>query len=125
MIQGDNGPGNGVPFLVTVGVVYEIVAATNSSPQTTEINAKSRAPTLMKWVHIGIVQSVFFVLIAAAMDKKRRNPILCGGFMAMILMYTQYVYAKICGLKSDAVGTEDTAMKFDSNAKAEVKGRTR
>lgn len=106
---GDNGPGTGVPFLVTVGVVYEIVAATNSSPQTTEINAKTRAPTLMKWVHIGMVQSLFFVIVAAIMDKKRRSPILCGGFLSMGFMYGQYVYARNCGVNSPEPETETNA----------------
>ena len=61
---------NGVPFLVSAGIVYEIIAAACSSPQTTEINASTRADTLMKWVHIGLVQAGLFVVIAAAIDKR-------------------------------------------------------
>ena len=56
---------NGVPFLVSAGIVYEIIAAACSSPQTTEINADTRAKTLFKWVHIGLIQSAGFVAIAA------------------------------------------------------------
>ena len=47
---------DGIAFLVSAGIVYEIIAAACSSPQTTEINAGTRADTLMKWVHIGLAQ---------------------------------------------------------------------
>jgi K+-transporting ATPase A subunit len=97
---------HGVAFLVSAGIVYEIIAAVNSSPQTTEINAAKRAPTLMKWVHIGVVQSFLFVMVAAALDPKHRSAILVGGFLAMGLMYGQYVHAKRCGLASCEEGTE-------------------
>jgi hypothetical protein len=98
--------GGGVAFLVSAGIVYEIIAAACSSPQTTEINAKSRAGTLMKWVHIGIVQAVLFVLVAAYLDKPHRREILGGGLLAAGLMYGQYAHARTAGLASDAPGTE-------------------
>lgn len=98
---------NGVAFLVSAGIVYEIIAAVNSSPQTTEINAAKRAPTLMKWVHLGMGQSALFVVIAAVMDPRHRLSILSGGAIAMVLMYGQYVHAKNCGLRDcDLPGTE-------------------
>lgn len=97
---------SGVAFLVSAGVVYEIIAAACSSPQTAEINAKKRATTLMKWVNIGVVQALFFVLIAAYYDKSHAKPILSGGFVAAFLIYTQYVAAKAWGLKSNEEGTE-------------------
>lgn len=101
-LKGDGG----VAFLVSAGIVYEIIAAACSSPQTTEINASSRADTLMKWVHLGIVQAFIFVLIAAALDRKHAPHILTGGLLAMGLMYGQYVHAKAAGLRSDLPGTE-------------------
>jgi hypothetical protein len=101
------GNGNGVAFIVSAGVVYEIIAACCSSPQTTEINAGTRAPTLMKWVHLGIVQSAFFIGIAAAIDPKRRAPILAGGITAGALLYGQYVHARNAGLSSSEPATED------------------
>ena len=96
----------GVAFLVSVGIVYEIIAAVCSSPQTAEINAHSRADTLMKWVHLGIVQSAMFVAAAAWLDRRHRAQILAGGGVAMALMYGQYVHARSAGLASDAPGTE-------------------
>lgn len=98
--------GGGVAFLVSAGIVYEIIAAACSSPQTAEINASKRAGTLMKWVHIGIVQAAAFVAIAAYLDKAHRGEIIAGGTLAAVLMYGQYVHAKSAGLKSGAPGTE-------------------
>ena len=98
--------GGGVAFLVSAGIVYEIIAACNSSPQTTEINAKARSTTLMKWVHLGMGQSLIFVVVAAMLDPKHAGPILSGGLLAMALMYGQYVHAKNAGLRSSEPGTE-------------------
>lgn len=100
------GNGNGVAFIVSAGVVYEIIAACCSSPQTTEINASTRADTLMKWVNLGIVQSALFIGIAALIDPPRRASILAGGGAAGVLLYAQYVHARNAGLNSDLPGTE-------------------
>ena len=96
----------GVAFLVSAGIVYEIIAAAFTAPPTAEINAHSRAETLMKWVHLGIVQSALFVAAAAWLDKRHRVQILAGGGVAMALMYGQYVHARSAGLASGAPGTE-------------------
>jgi ribose 5-phosphate isomerase RpiB len=96
----------GVAFLVSAGIVYEIIAAACSSPQTAEINAHKRAGTLMKWVHIGILQAAAFVLVAAWLDKKHRAEILAGGGTAAGLMYWQYLHARSAGLASSEPGTE-------------------
>lgn len=97
---------DGVAFLVSAGIVYEIIAAACSSPQTTEINAKARADTLMKWVYIGIGQSVLFIVIAAYIDKRHRMAILTGGGLAAGLMYYQYYHARNAGLADNKPGTE-------------------
>lgn len=100
--------GGGVAFLVSAGIVYEIIAAACSSPQTTEINAGSRAPTLMKWVHIGLVQAALFVTAAAWFDRGHRTEIIAGGVAAGVIMYGSYLHAKSAGLSSSEPGTEDT-----------------
>jgi hypothetical protein len=97
---------DGIAFLVSAGLVYEAIAAACSSPQTMEINAKSRAGTLMKWVHLGVGQAVLFVAIAAWCDPKHRTAILAGGALAATLMYGQYVHARASGLASCEPGTE-------------------
>jgi hypothetical protein len=99
--------GNGVPFLVSAGIVYEVIAAACSSPQTAEINATKRADTLMKWVYIGMVQAGLFVTIAALVDPEDAKPIVIGGVMAGGIMYWSYAHAMASGLAAAQPGTED------------------
>lgn len=96
----------GIAFLVAAGIVYEIIAAACSSPQTTEINASARADTLMKWVHLGIGQAALFIAVAAWVDKQHRSAILAGGGTAGGLMYAQYAHAKRAGLANGGAPTE-------------------
>jgi hypothetical protein len=98
--------GNGVPFLVSAGIVFEIIAANCSSPQTCELNADKRAPTLMKWVNIGMLESALFVAVAVMIDEKHAYPIIAGGAIAAALMYGGYWHGRAAGLKSSAPGTE-------------------
>lgn len=98
-------PDDVLTFLAAVILVYTIVAALCSSPQTAEINANKRSATLMKWVWIGLAQSAIFVCIAVTVDKKRW-PTLIGGGMAGALLAASYIYAKNCGLNSGLPGTE-------------------
>jgi hypothetical protein len=97
---------DGIAFLVSAGIVYEIIAAACSSPQTTEINAHARADTLMKWVKIGLAQAALFVFVAAWIDKAHRTAIVTGGATAAGLMWWQYDHAVKAGLASGAPGTE-------------------
>jgi hypothetical protein len=96
---------NAVTFMVSAGLVYEIIAAACSSPQTAEINARKRSATLMKWVKIGLLQAAFFVLIAAYLDDETW-PSIVGGSLAAVIMWLSYVYANRSGLASDQPGTE-------------------
>lgn len=105
-VEGLGGETKGVAFLVSAGVMYEIIAAACSSPQTTELNAQARSETLMKWVHLGVAQGLLFVGLAAAYDRKEAVPILVGGLLAAILLYWQYVHARNSGLASDQPATE-------------------
>lgn len=101
---GDNS--SGIAFLVSAGVVYEIIAASCSSPQTTELNAHARSNTLMKWVAIGLIQAAGFVAVAAVIDRPHAGPILAGGGVAAVLLTAQYVHARHAGLASGAPATE-------------------
>lgn len=100
--------GNGsvaIEVAVYAALTYDIISATNSSPQTTEINASVRAKTLMKWVYIGLAQAAGFALIGAYLDKRRWPPIIGAGIAAALLL-AQYVHARNEGLKSPGPGTE-------------------
>lgn len=98
--------GDGVAFIVSAGIVYEIIAANCSSPQTTELNASARAKTLMKWVNIGVAQAAVFVLIAAAFEPSRKKPIILGGTLAAGAMYWLYWHARGAGLQNGGTPTE-------------------
>ena len=101
-----SGGSDGIAFLVSAGIVYEIVAAACSSPQTTEINASTRADTLMKWVKIGLLQSAVFVAAAAYVDPPHRAAIVSGGVLAAGLMWVSYAHAKKAGLANGGPSTE-------------------
>jgi len=94
-----------VEFMVAAGLVYEIIAAACSSPQTTEINAAARGDTLMKWVLIGMGQATIFVGVAAFLSKDKW-PALLGGGLAGLMMWVSYAHAKAAGLRSSEPGTE-------------------
>jgi len=92
---------------IYAALMYDIISATNSSPQTTEINAGARAGTLMKWVNIGLAQGVLFIGIGMFIERpgKRWRPLLGGG-LAGVLLYGQYVHAKRAGLSNGGPPTE-------------------
>jgi hypothetical protein len=99
-------------FAIYGALAYDIIAATNSSPQTTEINASARSETLMKWVNIGVAQAVLFAAIGAFIEVKRGNPWwppVTGTMLATLLLYAQYVHARNAGMKSSQPGTETYA----------------
>jgi hypothetical protein len=107
-----DGFGNGAAALtmaVFAALTYDIISATNSSPQTTEINAAKRAPTLMKWVHIGLAQAALFGLLGVWLEMRAGRsgfPPLIGTGLAMSLLYGQYAHAKQAGLANGGPGTE-------------------
>lgn len=86
-------------------VVYGVVAAACSSPQTAEINASKRSATLMKWVKLGLAQAAVFVAIGVWLDKKRWPP-LAGGALAAAMLWASYQHALESGLASTAPATE-------------------
>ena len=96
----------GVAFLVSAGIMAEITAKACSSPQTLEINAKMRSPTLWKWVSIGLLEGSALVLVAAVVDRKYRAPILLGGAMELLITWLEYLHGKRSGLRSSLPGTE-------------------
>jgi hypothetical protein len=96
----------GIAFLVAAGIVFEIIAFACSSPQTAEINIRSRGDTLMKWVHLGELLGVAFVIAAAMVEPDQTKPILAGGAAAILSSEVFYRYAKRSGLAKPGPGTE-------------------
>ena len=96
----------GIAFLVSAGIVAEVVAKACSSPQTTELNADKRAPTLMKWVNIGMIETAALVFVAAACDRRYSSAFLLGGLAEGVITYGEYLHGKRAGLASSQHATE-------------------
>lgn len=82
-------------FGISATLVYGVISATNSSPQTTELFASQRSGTLWKWVRVGVVQAGVLVAIMAIVDRSWW-PILGGG-LSGYCMYKMYDHALIAG----------------------------
>lgn len=98
--------GTSTAILVGVWATFalDVFGSFTSSPQTTEINAHSRADTLMKWVTIATVVAIGGGAYASWRSGKLA-PLLATSVVA-VAMYRLYVHAKEKGLASDAAGTE-------------------
>jgi hypothetical protein len=110
MASGGIGDSPAVTMAVYAALTYDVISATNSSPQTTEINAAKRAETLMKWVVIGLAQAALFGGIGIALEVKAGRPVwppALGAGLAGGLLWIQYQHAVSSGLSSTAPGTED------------------
>lgn len=104
--SGGRTAGTGIAFLVGAATVAEFIAKDVSSPQTTELNADKRAPTLMKWVHVGQVEAAGFIVIAAIIDPVFAVAFLAGGALEMIITEFEYLHAKQFGLANPGTPTE-------------------
>jgi hypothetical protein len=111
---GETGKSGGDPALIMAvyaALTYDVISATNSSPQTTEINASTRADTLMKWVKIGLAQVALFAFLGVAIEGfsgRKMWPPALGSGLAAGLLWGQYVHAKNSGLaNADKPGTEE------------------
>lgn len=98
--------GFGIAFIISYTMCGEIMAKDVSSPQTTEMNAATRAPTLMKYVHIGQIESAAIISLAAFWDKSYRKPILLGGILGIAVNEVLYLHAKSQGIKNPGPPTE-------------------
>lgn len=104
---GAKAAGRGVAFLIGAATVAEFIAKDVSSPQTTELNADQRAATLMKWVHVGQVEAVGFLIIAALIDDPSyAMAFLAGGVLEMGVTELEYLHAKRSGLQNPGPPTE-------------------
>lgn len=99
----------GVAFLVSAGSMAEFIAKACSSPQTVEINAGTRAATLMKWVNVGLIEGAALTAVAVVVDRSYRVPLLMGALAEGIITLVEYLHAKKAGLASTAAGTETTS----------------
>jgi bacteriorhodopsin len=104
-LDGFGSSGATVEFMTAGVLVYGIVAAACSSPQTAEINADKRSKTLMKWVYLGVGQAAIFVVIATKIAD-HPSAVVAGGSLAGAMMLASYAHAKRAGMSSNEAGTE-------------------
>lgn len=76
-----------------------------SSPQTAELNAAARAPTISKWVNLTNIEAAAWIIGLALLDQSWWWVV--GGGLALIGMFLKYRYAISSGLKNGAPGTEN------------------
>lgn len=100
--------GNGSTTAILVGIyatfALDVFSTFTSSPQTTEINASTRAETLMKWVSIAAVVAVAGGVYGSA-QSKRAAPLVAASLVAFA-MWRLYCHARDRGLASEEPGTE-------------------
>jgi hypothetical protein len=100
--DGPAGTADAILFGVAADLSYNIMSATNSSPQTTELFAGQRADTLWKYVRIGLLQVgvlVGIMAVRAAADGGWRRGFwaAAGGVAAGVSMYGMYAHALAAG----------------------------
>jgi len=94
---------------VTAELVYQLVGANMSSPQTAELNAEARAPTIDKWVRLTNAEAAGWILLLMILARKLWAYVLLGGLIAAVGMWLKYRYAISSGLSDGQPGTESYA----------------
>jgi hypothetical protein len=89
---------------VAAEMVYQLVGSNMSSPQTAELNAAARAPTIQKWVNLTNAEAVAWIVFLCLLDGSLWPAL--GGGLAAAGMYLKYAYAIKAGLASGEPGTE-------------------
>ena len=90
---------------VSAEMVYQLVGSNMSSPQTAELNAGARAPTIQKWVNLTNAEAVAWIAFLAILDGSLWPVV--GGGLALGGMVAKYKYAIASGLKEKAPPTEN------------------
>jgi hypothetical protein len=90
---------------VSAEMVYQLVGSNMSSPQTAELNAGARAPTIQKWVTMTNAEAAAWIAFLILLDGTLWP--LVGGGLALAGMVLKYRYAIDSGLRSAAPGTEN------------------
>jgi len=89
---------------VAAEMVYQLVGSNMSSPQTAELNAPKRAPTIQKWVTLTNAEAAGWIIFLCLLDGSLWP--LLGGGIAAVGMWAKYAYAIKSGLGSGEPGTE-------------------
>lgn len=95
---------NMIKVAVSAEMVYQLVGSNMSSPQTAELNAGARAPTIQKWVNLTNAEAIGWILFLSFLDGSAWP--LLGGGIALGGMVCKYRYAINSGLQSNEQPTE-------------------
>lgn len=82
-------------------VVYQVASANLSSPQSNELDAGARAPTLQKWVTISNLEAAGWVAFLCVLDGSLWPAL--GGTIALGGLVLKYRHAISSGLESGGV----------------------
>ena len=93
-----------IKVAVAAEMVYQLVGSNMSSPQTAELNAEARAPTIQKWVNLTNLEAAAWIIFLCLLDASLWP--LLGGGLALAGMVLKYSYAIRSGLANGAPGTE-------------------
>lgn len=109
----------GIKVASSAELVYQLTGSNMSSPQTAQLNAGARAPTIDKWVRITHYEAIGWIAFLSWLYGDLWPVV--GGGLAWSGMYCKYRHAITEGLKSNAPPTED----YTRNPDARSHGRHR
>lgn len=107
MAVGDGALGSSrrmIAVAIAAELVFQLVGCNLSSPQTAELNAGARAPTIGKWVNMTMAEAVAWIVFLCYLDESLWPAL--GGVLAGLSMHLKYRYAIRSGLRSSAPATE-------------------
>jgi hypothetical protein len=90
---------------VSAEMVYQLVGSNMSSPQTAELNAAARAPTIAKWVNLTNAEAVAWIVFLSVLDDSLWPAL--GGGLAAAGMWLKYRHAIKSGLAKGGQPTEN------------------
>lgn len=90
---------------VAAEMVYQLVGSNMSSPQTAELNAAARAPTISKWVTLTNLEAAGWIIFLCALDGSLWPAL--GGGLALGGMVLKYRHAIASGLNNGGQPTEN------------------
>lgn len=99
---------NMLAVAIAAELVYQVASANLSSPQSNELDAGARAPTLQKWVTISNLETTGWIVFLCALDATL-FPALGGGLAlgGMVLKYRHAIGSGLQNGKPHARGTWD------------------
>jgi hypothetical protein len=95
-VGGSSRTSRAILVAVSAEVVWQITSKALSSPQTAELDAEARAPTIWKWVKIAGWESAGWIFFLSVLDGSLWPAF--GGLLAGVTTYAQYKYAITSGL---------------------------